>query len=73
MYFYLKILTSISCYVYFMLCIFCTGLYYIICPHFTLATTCAYAFHYNVIYMCFYFKILTSISCYIYFVRDHIT
>ena len=71
----------------FMLYLIYTRQYYIIflhftlttiCLHFNLATTCAYAFHFNVMYMCLYvhvflFKNVTSISCYIYFVQDYIT
>ena len=68
MYFYLKNLTSISCYVYFV-----RGPYDTICLNFTLAITCAYEFYFDVMYMCFYLKMLTSMSCYIYFVRDHVT
>ena len=51
MYFYLKNLTSISCYVYFV-----RGPYDTICLNFTLAITCAYEFYFDVMYMCFYLK-----------------
>jgi len=37
-----------------MLYIFCTGPYYTVCLHFTLAPTGAYAFHFNVMYICLY-------------------
>ena len=68
----------------FMLYVFCTRPYYILCLHFTLTTTCVYAFHFNIIYMylflhVFLFKnfninfMLYLFSCYIYFVREHIT
>jgi len=34
--------------------LFYTGPYYIVCLNFTLTTTHAYAFYFNVIYMCLY-------------------